>query len=70
MKVGSLVKRKSPWKHVEYSPQEDRSGIGIVVSVQMGGRNPIHLCATVIYPKKNRKYEIAVSLLEVISESR
>jgi len=69
VKVGSLVKRKSPWRHAEHSPQEDRSGIGIVVSVQMDGKIP-HLCATVVYLKKSRKYDIAVSLLEVISESR
>ena len=62
MKVGDLVRRKKAngWKVV----------FGIVVSLQTGGRNPAHPCATVLYPEIMQQYDIAVSLLEVVSESR
>ncbi len=62
MKVGDLVRRKKDngWK-VRY---------GIVVSLQMGGSNPRHPCATVLYPEIAQQYDIAVSLLEVVNASR
>jgi hypothetical protein len=59
VKVGDLVKRKKTngWKVI----------CGIVVSLQMGGSNPVHECASVLYPETGQQYDIAVSLLEVIS---
>lgn len=69
MKVGDLVKRKCSWKDIEYSPKLDEN-IGIVISLQSGGRNPVHPCATIFYSKVNKRYDIAVSLLEVLSASR
>ena len=67
MKVGDLVRRKIPWKCVEYSPQND-DGIGLVLSLQLAGSNPVHPCASVWYPHCGRTYDIAESLIEVIND--
>ena len=61
MKVGDLVKRK---KNIAL-----KGGYGIVTSLRMAGSNPVHECATVLYPQIG-EYDIAVSLIEVVSESR
>jgi hypothetical protein len=50
--------------------QQDRCGFGIVLSKQMGGSNPVHPCITVLYPKIGKAYDVAESLMEVVSESR
>lgn len=71
MKVGNLVKRKSPWKNIQYNPQREDNGIGIVLSIQLAGatsHRPVHSSATVFYPSLSKKCDIAVSQLEVISE--
>ena len=69
MKVGDLVIRKK--RNVFATPRISTDlGPGIVLSKQVGGRNPEHLCITVLYPKTGQKYDIAESLVEVISESR
>ena len=68
MKVGDLVKREFnsvTWK--EARKQFLRLGYGIVLSKQMGGRNPEHPCITVLYPKTGQTYDIAESLMEVVS---
>jgi len=44
-------------------------GHGIVLSKQIAG-NPKHSCISVYYPKLGKIYDIAESLMEVISESR
>ncbi len=61
MKVGDLVTRKA-------EGFLDWHGPGIVLSLQSGGSNPAHPCATVFYPKEGKTWDIAVSLIEVISE--
>ena len=69
MKVGDLVKRNlncSAWK--EAREQYSRLGLGIVLSKQLGGRNPVHACITVLYPKTGQVYDIAESLMVVVSE--
>ena len=45
-------------------------GFGIILSKQTGGSNPVHPCITVYYPKVGKTWDIAESLVEVISESR
>jgi hypothetical protein len=70
MKVGDLVKRQfnhARWK--EAREQHKRLGYGIVLSKQRSGR-PAHPCITVLYPMTGEVYDIAESLMEVISESR
>ncbi len=68
MKIGDMVIRKRT--NIEARNQRKRLGHGLILSKQMGGRNPIHPCATVFYSKTGQVYDIAESLLEVISESR
>ena len=71
MKVGDLVKRNlncSAWK--EAREQYSRLGNGIILSKQLGGRNPVHACITVLYPKTGEVYDIAEIHMEVISASR
>ena len=75
MNVGDLVIRKVP----KYSSgpsagfaleQIRRLGHGLVLSKQAGGSNPVHACVTVYYPKTGEIWDIAESLMEVVSESR
>ena len=66
MKVGDLVKR-SPRAGVWWDLTTRR--LGIVVALGYGG-NPGHPTASVMYPDQGETYEIARSLLEVISEDR
>jgi hypothetical protein len=76
MKVGDLVKRKQhplsrgvslakldPFQVVQVDLE-----VGIILSLQMAGK-PKHPCATVFY-SGNQTYNIALSLIEVISENR
>ena len=37
MKVGDLVKVKCPWKNIEYSPQNDNDGVGILIKFYREG---------------------------------
>lgn len=73
MKVGDLVTRKvngvDHCRAVAAIQQREMLGIGIVLAKQMAG-SPAHPCVTVFYPKVRRKYDIAESLLVVLSESR
>ena len=78
MKVGDLVIRKvSPHakdhanslQEAAAHQQRSRLGHGIILTKQMGGKNPTHPCITVYYPKTGQIYDIAESLMEVISES-
>jgi hypothetical protein len=41
-------------------------GYGIIVSKQMAG-DPAHPCITVLYPRVGKEWDIAESLMEVIS---
>ena len=75
MKVGDLVIRKinAHTNRVSHALREaekmkERLGHGIVLSKQMAGSNPVHPCITVLYPKTGDVYDIAESLVEVISE--
>lgn len=70
MKVGDLVQRKvyvGCWK--EAREQLAHLGSGIILSKYMGGRNPVHACITVYYPKTGEVWDIAESHMEVISEA-
>ena len=72
MKVGDLVIRKIPpegWKHQPADEQRRRLGVGFIISKQMSG-HPAHPCITVLYPKVGKIYDIAESLMEVVSETR
>ncbi len=74
MKVGDLVIRKIPARGTGHGPcpaleQRRRLGHGVVLTQQMSGM-PRHPCITVYYPKTGQIYDIAESLMEVISESR
>jgi hypothetical protein len=69
MKVGDLVIRKKG-KDLSSRIAREHLGYGIITSKQMGGRNPVHPCITVIYPSIGKRFDIAESLVEVISESR
>jgi len=64
VKVGDLVIRER-----DYGVLYDH-GLGIIISKQLAGSNPVHACITVLYPKIGKTYDIAESLVEVISESR
>ena len=74
MKVGDLVIRRIPEKGsarlATAIDQKERLGMGLVLTKQMGGRNPVHPCVSVYYPKVGKIYDIAESLMEVINESR
>lgn len=72
MKVGDLVVRKisvtKPLGTLSFAyEQRERLGSGLVLSKQRGGSNPSHPCVTVYYAKTKATYDIAESLMEVIS---
>ena len=73
MKVGDLVIRKLPERGAgrQAPPLWHRKelGHGVILTKQMDG-NPAHPCISVYYPKVGKIYDIAESLMEVISESR
>ena len=74
MKIGDLVRRKRPSVHWHISKQRDairqlvKNGIGVVVDKKMAGQ-PLHDVVTVLYPRNGRQWDIAESLMEVVSES-
>ena len=74
MKVGDMVIRKVPerglGRRAPALEQIRRLGHGLVLTKQMGGSNPVHSCITVYYPKTGETWDIAESLMEVISEIR
>ena len=78
MKVGDLVIRKIPTDRslhhssaiIDAKRQRSELGIGVIISKQMGGINPSHPCLTVLYPKVGKEWDIAESLMEVVSEGR
>ena len=75
MKVGDMVIRKinmlsRTGLHIAAMKQREELGPGIILSKQMGGSSPCHPCITVLYPKVGKTYDIAESLMEVLSESR
>ena len=69
MKVGDLVIRKKG-KDMSSMIMRDKMGPGIILSKQMDGSSPVHPCITVLYPRVGKVYDIAESLVEVISEGR
>ena len=73
MKPGDLVIRKirdlPDWKLKSAVNQRDLLGHGLVLSSHTAGQ-PAHACVSVYYPKTGKIYDIAESLLEVISEAR
>lgn len=74
MKVGDLVIRKLFYRHTKRRPPEElklrqRHGPGIILTKQLAG-SPSHPCITVYYPKSGKIYDIAESLVEVVSEAR
>jgi hypothetical protein len=68
MKVGDLVIRKEG-KDMSSMIMRQKIGPGIILSKQPGGSNPVHPCITVLYPRTGHVYDIAESLVEVISEA-
>ena len=75
MKVGDIVKRHLPrhnaastWEKIAAERQLKHLGLGLVLSKQMGGSNPVHPCITVYYPRVGKMYDIAESLMEVVCE--
>ena len=64
MKVGDLVIRKKG-KDLSSRIAREYLGYGIILSKQMD-----YACITVIYPSVGKTFDIAESLVEVISESR
>ncbi len=73
MKVGDLVIRKrggeAIWQRQAAWEQRKELGTGMILSKQMSG-DPAHPCLTVYYTKVGRTWDIAESLMEVISASR
>jgi len=73
VQVGDLVIRKINsaihWRQASAVQQREMLGMGIILSKQMAG-SPSHPCVTVFYPKVNKKYSIAESLLEVVNANR
>ena len=67
MKIGDLVIRKEG-KDMSTMIMRQKVGIGIVLSLQPGGSNPVHPCATVFYPDAGKTWDIAVSLIELVNE--
>ena len=72
--IGDLVGRKVShiqpgWKNQIAQKQRKELGLGIVLEKNISG-NPPHPCITVFYPKAGKCWDIAESLMEVISESR
>lgn len=77
MKVGDLVIRDVTNNQNLFETerraamrQREELGHGVILSKQMAGKNPVHPCITVYYPKTGQIYDIAESLMEVIFESR
>ena len=72
MKIGDLVVRKlvqdgqTGIERRTAREQRERLGHGLVLSKQMAGL-PAHPCVTVFYPKTGKIYDIAESLMEVLS---
>ena len=73
MQVGDLVIRKIPdrgtGRRARALAQRRELGHGVILAKQVAGK-PSHPCITVYYPKVGKMYDIAESLMEVISESR
>jgi hypothetical protein len=74
VKVGDLVirtlKGEEEWQMEAAVSQREELGTGIVLSKQIGGSAPAHECVTVYYAKAGKSWDIAESLMEVVSESR
>ena len=72
MNVGDIVIRRIPEKgaprFATAIEQRQSLGMGIVLSRHMAGW-PAHLCLSVYYPAAGKIYDIAESLMEVVSES-
>lgn len=73
MKPGDLVIRKTrdiPDFMLQVAiNQRNLLGHGVILTKQVAG-NPSHPCISVYYPKVGKIYDIAESLMEVISEGR
>ena len=73
MKVGDLVirniDREPEFRKPTAVQQRQKLGHGIVLSKHMTG-HPVHPCVSVYYPKVGEIWDIAESLMEVISPSR
>jgi hypothetical protein len=73
MQIGDLVIRRvfhtSDPQCSRARKQREKLGAGFVLSKQLAGK-PRHPCVTVLYPKTGQVWDIAESLLEVISECR
>lgn len=71
MKVGDMVMRKldglPSWQLQSALESHSIHGQGMILSKQMSG-DPKHPCVTVFYPKTNKTYEIAESLVVVTCE--
>ena len=69
MEIGDLVIRKVPepgsGRRASALRQRRELGHGLVLSRRISG-NPGHWCVSVYYPKVEKTYEIAESLMEKI----
>ena len=75
MKVGDMVMRKTGTPEgvgffalKKARDQNKKTGAGIILSKQMAG-SPEHMCLTVYYPKVNKTYDIAESLMTVLANA-
>lgn len=70
MKVGDLVIRKIPiqgtGRRAPALRQRREMGLGLILSKQMAGSNPVHPCVSVFYFDIGKAYDIAESLMEVV----
>ena len=70
MNIGDLVIRKIDgvdWKSAQI--QRKQLGYGFVISKHMAG-DPVHPCITVFYPKVGQAWDIAESLMKIVSKKR
>ena len=65
MKIGDLVKRKTPLEF-HFRDEEENGMFGFVAALGYGG-NPTRPTASILYPLSGNQYEIARSLLEEIT---
>jgi len=69
VRVGDMVQRNDlNAENLTPGVLPDALSIGIILSLQPGGSNPVHPCATVFYPKSCNTWDIAESLIEVVYE--
>jgi hypothetical protein len=69
MKIGDLVIRKDPPAGLSWG-RNSQLGPGFVIKKMMGGKNPVHPCVRVLYPRIGKFYDMAESLMKVVSKKK